>query len=189
MSVYVCAYECVYVCMCVCVCVCVCVCMCVCVCLCVCVCMYVCVCEYVCVCVYVCVCACVCLRVLRVCVCVCVCVSVVWRVCVCVWWPTQVGRLRGLTIVTAWSSHRFSLNYNICMLIRQVAWSKWRVKVPAPYPFFSRTFSKQANYFQYSRKLCSIGNGIRAPHASKSTLQGFCIFESVMHDENIFYAT
>jgi hypothetical protein len=96
---------------------------------------------------------------------VCVCVSGVWRVCVCVWWPTEVGRLRGLTIVTAWSSHHFSWNYNICMLIRQVAWSKWRVKVPAPYPFFSRTFSKQANYFQYSRKLCSIGNESRAPHA------------------------
>jgi len=115
-----------------------------------------------------CVCVCLCVRCVCVCVCVCVWVSGVWRVCVCVWWPTEVGRLRGLTIVTAWSSHRFSWNYNICMLIRQVAWSKWRVKVPAPYPFYSRTFSKQANYFQYSRKLCSIGNESRAPHASKA---------------------
>ena len=66
------------------------------------------------------------------------------------------------------------------MLIRQVAWCL----LPIP---FSPELSASKNYFQYSRKLRSIGNESRGSHASKAV--NVARFESVMHDEDIFYTT
>jgi hypothetical protein len=148
------------------------------------------VCVCVCVCVWVCVCVCVFVCVW--CLCVCVCVRVC--VCVCEWCMTCVR----LCVVAdrGWAVTRFDhcnrleltpLFLKLCWFDRLHGQSEGCL---LPIPFSPELSASKQIIFNILASCVPLETKV-GPHTPprQSTLQGFCIFESVMHDENIFYTT